>query len=139
MFYCRCKDLASELSIDLQRGWFPRGMISDFRSDYFRMSVLHQSRLKFPCPPVFLFPKSAKIYTSFSNSVAKIGQFPCSVVIGTPIPLQSVFSQAQTVLLQQIEGNTVLGAYRLKLLVQTEILHSETQHHTQQKDIYDNI
>ena len=39
---------------------------------------------KFPCLPVFLFSKFAKTSTIFPNSVAKIGQFPSSVVIRTP-------------------------------------------------------
>ena len=38
---------------------------------------------KYSCPPVFLFPKSAKICTILPNSVKKIGRFPCSVILGT--------------------------------------------------------
>ena len=52
-------------------------IISDFRSNYFKISVRYMSKWKFPCPPIFLFQKSAKICKNFPNSVKKVGRLPC--------------------------------------------------------------
>ena len=39
----------------------------------------------FPCLTVFVFSKFVKICAIFSNFANKIGQFTCSVLIGTPL------------------------------------------------------
>ena len=46
-------------------------MISDIRSNYPNFPLDICQNIKFPCPLVFLFPKSAKMYSIFPISVKK--------------------------------------------------------------------
>ena len=67
----------------LNGGVFLRGPISVPIFSKYPFDI-YQNRL-FSYPPVFLFPKSAKICIIIPNSVEKTGRFSYSVLLGIPI------------------------------------------------------
>ena len=77
------KDILHIANNVLLRGGTQAGMISDLRSNHFKIFIRYLSKGKFTCLSVFLFLKSAKICTIFSNFVEKKGQNPCSIHLGT--------------------------------------------------------
>ena len=61
-------------------------MISDFRSNYFKISVKFCQNKKFLCPTSISISKIRQNIPIFPNSVEKIDWFPCPARIGTPLP-----------------------------------------------------
>ena len=99
-------------------------MISDFCPHYFKIFVKYLSRLEFRFSPVFLFPKSANIFTIFPNSVEKIGLFRtpwrgyayiwCPITdffLALDLRQNSSLEKSETVRQVKIRGNTFLWSY----------------------------
>ena len=72
--------------VNINIKWVPEGCDFRFRYNYFKISVRYLQNKKNSHLPAFLCPKSANIYSIFTDSVEKIGRFPCSFLLGTPLP-----------------------------------------------------